>query len=64
MLIVSTLIDAIMVLAGKLRKLWDSLSELCSLCVKDWKGQFQDLHYYLSKLCSSLNFSVRYNVAQ
>jgi len=33
--------DAIVVWAGKLRKLWDSLSELrSSLCVKDdWKGQ-------------------------
>jgi len=34
--------DAIVVWAGKLRKLWDSLSELrSSVCVKDdWKGQF------------------------
>jgi hypothetical protein len=32
--------DAIVVWAGKLRELWDSLSELHS-CVKDnWKGQF------------------------
>jgi hypothetical protein len=28
--------------AGKLRKLWDSLSELrSSLCVNDWKGQLR-----------------------
>jgi hypothetical protein len=33
--------DAIVVSAGKLRKLWDYLSELAVLCVKDdWKGQF------------------------
>jgi hypothetical protein len=34
--------DAIVVSAGKLRKLWDSLIELrSSVCEKDgWKGQF------------------------
>jgi len=44
--------------AGKLRKLWDSLSELrSSLCVKDdWKGQFWGLRYCLSKLHSLLSF--------
>jgi len=31
------------------------------LCVKDdWKGQFWDLRYCLSKLRSLLSFSVRY----
>jgi hypothetical protein len=38
---ISSCDDAIVVSAGKLRKLWDSLSELrSSLCEKDWKGQF------------------------
>jgi len=33
--------DAIVVSAGKLKKLWDCLSELCSsLCENKWKGQF------------------------
>ena len=50
--------DAIVVSAGKLRKLWDSLSELRScLCVKDdWKGQYWGLRYCLSKLRSLLRF--------
>ena len=50
--------DAIVVSAGKLRKLWDSLSELrSSVCVKDnWKGQFWGPRYCLSKLCSLLSF--------
>ena len=50
--------DAIVVWAGKLRKLWDSLSKLrSSLCVKDdWKGQFWGLRYCLSKLRSLLSF--------
>ena len=58
--------DAIVVSAGKLRKLWDSLSELrSSLCVKnDWKGEFCGLRYCLSKLRSLLRFSVRYDVTQ
>ena len=57
--------DAIVVSAGKLRKLWDSLSELrSSLCVKDWKGQFWGLRNCLSKLCSLLSFSVKYDVTQ
>ena len=48
---------AIVVSAGKLRKLWDSLSELSVLWAKDdWKGQFWGLHYCLSKLCSLLSF--------
>jgi len=52
--------------AGKLRKLWYSLSELhSSLCVKDdWKGQFRGLRYWLHKLRSLLSFSVRYDATQ
>ena len=54
--------------AGKLRKLWDSLSELRSslcVCVKDdWEGQFSSLRYFLSKLRSLLGFSIRYDVTQ
>ena len=51
--------DAIVVSAGKLRKLWDSLSQLRILCVKDdWKGHFWCLRYCLSKLRSFLSFSV------
>jgi hypothetical protein len=51
--------DAIVVWAGKLRELWDSLSELLSsLCVKDdWKIQFWGLRYCLSELRSLLRFS-------
>jgi hypothetical protein len=58
--------DAIMVSADKLRKLWDSLSELrSSVCMKDdWKGQLWGLRYCLSKLRSLLSFSVRYDVTQ
>jgi hypothetical protein len=58
--------DAIVVSAGKLRKLWDSLIELrSSLCMKDdWKGQFCGLRYCLSKLRSLFSFSVRYDVTQ
>jgi len=57
--------DAIVLSVGKLRKLWDSLSELAVLYVKDgWKGQFWGLHYCLSKLRSVLSFSVRYDVTQ
>jgi hypothetical protein len=49
--------DAIVVSAGKLRKLWDSLSELRSLCVKDdWKGEVWGLRYCLSKPRSLLSF--------
>jgi hypothetical protein len=46
--------------AGKLKKLWDSLSELrSSVCVKDdWKGRFGGLSYFLSVLRSLLIFSV------
>ena len=51
--------DAIVVSAGKLRKLWDSLG------VKDdWKGQFWGLSYCMSKLRSLLSFFVRYDVTQ
>jgi hypothetical protein len=58
--------DAIVVSAGKLKKLWDFLSELRSvLCVNDgWKGQFRGLRCYLSKLRSFLSFSVSYGVTQ
>jgi hypothetical protein len=51
--------DASVVSASILRKLWVSLSELrSSVCVKDdWKGQFWDLRYCLSKLRSLLSFS-------
>jgi len=31
---------------------------------EDWKGQFWGLRYCLSKLCSLLRFSVRYDVIQ
>jgi hypothetical protein len=35
------------------------------LCVKDdWKGQFWSLRYCLSKLCSLLSFSIRYEVTK
>jgi len=46
--------DVIVVLAGKLRELWDSLSKKCAVfCVGDnWKGQFWGLRYCLSKLRS------------
>ena len=49
---------AIVVSAGKLRKLWDSRSELrSSVCVKDdWKEQIWGLRYCLSKLRSLLSF--------
>jgi len=34
-------------------------------CVKDvWKEQFWSLRYCLSKLCSFLSFSARYDVTQ
>jgi hypothetical protein len=57
--------DAIVVSAGKLRKLWDSWVNCAFLCVQDdWKGQFSGLHYCLSKVSSLLSFSVRYNVTQ
>jgi hypothetical protein len=58
--------DAIVVLAGKLRKLWDSLWVNCAvLRVKDeWKGQFWGLRYYLWKPRSLLSFSVMYDVTQ
>jgi len=57
--------DAIVVSAGKLRKLFGSLSELVVLCVKDdWKGEFWVLRYYLSKLRSLLSLSFRYDVTR
>jgi len=51
--------DAIVVSAGKLRKLWDSLSELRSYVRKT--GQFWGLRYCQSQQRS---FSVRYDVEQ
>ena len=58
--------DAVMVSAGKLRKLWDTLCEQhSSLCERWlWKGQFWGLCYCLSKLRGLLSFSVRYDVTQ
>jgi hypothetical protein len=57
--------DAIVVLAGKVRKLWDSLRELLSfLRETDWKGQFWGLPYCLLKLRSLLIFSIRYDNTQ
>jgi len=51
--------------AGKLRKLWDSLSELRSfLCDRRLERQFWELRYCLSKLRSLLSFSVRHYVTQ
>ena len=42
---------------GKMRKLWDSLSELrISVCERRWKRQFWGLRYCLSKLRSLLRF--------
>jgi hypothetical protein len=55
--------DAIVVLAGKLRKLWDSLSELrSSLCERWLERRFWGLRYVLSKLRNLLSFSFRYDV--
>jgi len=48
--------DSIVVSASKLRKLWDSLSELRSCVKDDWKGQFWGLRYCLSKLRSLFSF--------
>jgi len=57
--------DVIVVSAGKLRKLWDFLSELrSSLYEKRLKRQLWGLRYCLSKLRSVLNFSVKYDVTQ
>jgi len=57
--------DAIVVSAGKLRKLWDSLSELrSSLCERRLERTVLSLRYCLSKLRSLLSFSVRYDVTQ
>jgi len=55
--------DAIVVLAGNLRKMWDSLSELrSSLCERRLERQFWGLCYCMSKLRSLLSFSFRYDV--
>ena len=49
--------NVIMVSAGKMRKLWESLSELRSfLCETDRKRHFWALRYCLSKLRSLLSF--------
>jgi hypothetical protein len=58
--------DAIVVSAGKLRKLWDSMSELrSSLCERRLERQLRSLRYCLSKLCNLFSFfSVRYDVIQ
>ena len=57
--------DAFVVSAGKVRKLWDCLSELCSsLCERLRKGQLWGLRYCLSNLLSLLSFSLRYDVTQ
>jgi len=53
--------DAIVVSAGNLRKLWNSLSEpRSSLCERHFWG----MRYCLSKLRSLLSFSVRYDVTK
>ena len=57
--------DAILVSAGKLRKPWDSLSELSSsLCERRLERQLWDLRYCLSNLPSLRSFSVTYDVTQ
>jgi hypothetical protein len=49
--------DAVVVSAGKMRKLWDSLSELrSSVCARREERQFWGLRYCLSKLYCSLSF--------
>jgi hypothetical protein len=56
--------DAIVVSAGKMRKLWDSLNELhSSLCERRLERSVLR-SALLSKLRSLLSFSVRYDVAQ
>jgi len=55
--------DAVVVSAGKLRKLWDSVSDLhSSVCERRLERQFWGLRYCLSKLRSLLSFSFRYDV--
>jgi len=57
--------DVIVVSAGKLRKLWDYLSELrSSLFERRLERQFWSLRYCPSKLRSLLSFSVRCDVRQ
>jgi hypothetical protein len=56
--------DAFVVSAGKLRKLWDSLSELrSSLCERRLERTDLRLALLPSKLCSLLSFSVRYDIS-
>jgi len=57
--------DAIVVSAGKLRKLWDSLSELrSSVCGRRLERTVLGLRYCLSKPRNLLSFSVRFDVTQ
>jgi hypothetical protein len=57
--------DAIMVSAGKMSKLWDSLSELrSSLCERWLERTALRPALLLSKLRSLLSFSVKYDVTQ
>ena len=57
--------DAIVVSAGKLRKLWDSLSELrSSLCERRLERTVLRPALLPSKMRSLISFSVRYDVTQ
>jgi len=57
--------DAIVVSAGKLRKLCDSLNELRGYpCERRLEKLFWGLGYCLSKLLSLLSFSIRYDATQ
>jgi hypothetical protein len=57
--------DAIVVSAGKLRKMWNSQSEMrSSLCKRGVEKQSWSLRYCLSKLRSLLSLFVRYDVTQ
>ena len=58
--------DDIVMSAGKVMKLWDSLNELrSSVCERRLeRAVLRGLHYCMSKLRSLLSFSVRYDVTQ
>jgi hypothetical protein len=57
--------DAIVVSAGKLRKLWDSLSELhSSLCERRLERTVLRPALLPVKTASLLSFSIRYDVTQ
>ena len=57
--------DSIVVSAGKLRKLWDSVSELrSSLCERRLERTVLRPRYCPSKIRSLLYFSARYDVTQ